>query len=193
MFDASTPFNIKGTTWQLSDLTPSGTFKIVKSAQSVAEIPLPPDLSKGKKAIAFKAKTMDGKDVNFPDDYKGKLVLLDFWATWCGPCMGEVPGLVKAYRDDHPKGVDVLGVSLDQPNSADKVKTVMSQQGMTWPQIYDGLYWNSRIGQMYGIDSIPHPFLVDGDTGVIVAEGDALRGEGLGPALDAALADRAKK
>jgi thiol-disulfide isomerase/thioredoxin len=191
-FDAAKPFNIKGTTWQLSGMTQGGSFNIVKSAQSVPEIPLPPDLSKGQNAIPFSAQTMDGKNVKFPGDYKGKLVLLDFWATWCGPCMREVPGLVKAYDQYHSKGVEILGVSLDQPNSAEKIKSVTAEQKMIWPQIYDGLYWNSRIGKLYSIDSIPHPFLVDGDTGKIVAEGDILRGDTLTNVLDAALTEKAK-
>ena len=190
-FNAKNPFNIKGTTWKVADLTAAGDFKLEKSDQPVAEIPLPPDLSKGNDVIAFTATEMDGKAVKFPGDYKGKLVLLDFWATWCGPCMGEVPGLVKTYNEYHSKGFDILGISLDQPNAQNKVTQVTGEKGMTWPQVYDGKFWQARIAQMYFIQSIPHAFLVDGDTGKIVAEGNALRGEQLEPALKAALEEKA--
>jgi thiol-disulfide isomerase/thioredoxin len=192
MFDLKKPFNVKGTSWKVANMTPAGEFKLEKSAEQVAEIPLPPVLSKGHNAIGFTATTMDGKDVKFPDDYKGKLVMLDFWATWCGPCMGEVPGLVKTYNDYHPKGLDILGISLDQPNQEKKVTQVTGEKGMTWPQVYDGKFWQARVAQMYGIESIPHAFLVDGDTGKIVAEGEVLRGEQLEPTLKAALEEKAK-
>jgi len=148
--------------------------------------------AKGDNAIAFKATTMDNKPVNFPTTYKGKLVLLDFWATWCGPCMSEVPGLVKTYNEYHPKGVEILGISLDQSNAAAKVKSVTKAQGMTWPQVYDGRFWDARVAQLYGIRSIPHAFLVDGDSGKVVAEGNALRGANLERTLKKALEEKAK-
>lgn len=189
-FDPGKPFNVKGTTWKLADMTGDGQFKLEKSDQQVAEVPVPANLSKGHDAIAFTATTTDGRQVKFPGDYKGKLVMLDFWATWCGPCMGEVPGLVKTYNEYHSKGFDILGISLDQPNQAGTVTKVTGQKGMTWPQVYDGKFWQSRVGQMYFIDSIPHAFLVDGDSGKIVAEGNDLRGPGLEPTLKAALAEK---
>ena len=191
-FDARKPFNIKGTTYELADLTAGGSFRVVKSDKTVEEIALPPVFAKGSKAIPFKATKTDGTEVDFPSDYKGKLVFLDFWATWCGPCMGEVPGLVKTYNEVHLKGVDILGISLDQPKAAEKVKTVTADKGMTWPQVYDGKYWQARIAQLYGIEAIPAAFLVDGDTGVIVASGDDLRGDKLAKTLNDAIAEKAK-
>jgi thiol-disulfide isomerase/thioredoxin len=188
-FDAAKPFNIKGTTWKLAEATAAdgSPFKIVKSDEAVAEIKPPPDHGVGKQITAFKATKMDGAEVNFPTDYKGKIVMLDFWATWCGPCMGEVPGLVKAYEEFHPQGFEILGISLDQANAAEKVKTVTADKGMTWPQVYDGKFWKAAIADMYGINSIPSAFLVDGDTGKIIAAGESLRGENLAKTLKAAL------
>jgi alkyl hydroperoxide reductase subunit AhpC len=106
--------------------------------------------------------------------------------------MGEVPGLVEAYDKFHPRGVEVLGISLDQADSADKVKKVAAEHKMTWPQVYDGKYWQAAVAKQYGIDSIPHPFLIDGDTGKVIAEGNALRGDSLVPTLQAALDEKAK-
>ncbi len=193
MFDATKPFNIKGNSWVLADVTAGGSFKIVKSDNPVAEVLPPPDHSVGKKITAFKATRMDGTAVNFPTDYKGKIVMLDFWATWCGPCMGEVPGLVKAYTDAHPKGFEILGISLDQPNAADRVKSVTADKGMTWPQVYDGKFWQAEVADQYGINSIPSAFLVDGDTGEILANGEDLRGENLVKTLEKALAKKTEK
>jgi thiol-disulfide isomerase/thioredoxin len=191
-FDPRKPFNIKGATWQVADMTSGGSFKIQKSAKEVDEIPLPPDLSKGHAILAFDDKLMDGKKVNFPGDYKGKLVLLDFWATWCGPCMAEVPNIVKTYNEYHPKGFEILGISLDQPKAEDKITKVTGEKGMTWPQVYDGKFWDARIAQMYAIHSIPQAYLVDGDTGKVIAEGEALRGEDLEKVLKAAIEAKAK-
>jgi len=191
-FAVNKPFNLKGTTWELANLTSGGSFKIQKSDKEVAEIPLPPDLSRGHDVIAFTASKMDGMKVNFPTDYKGKLVMLDFWATWCGPCMMEVPGLVKTYNEYHAKGFEILGISLDQPNSADKVTKVTGEKGMTWPQVYDGKFWEARIAQMYSVRSIPQAYLVDGDTGRIVAADNDLRGEMLEKTLKKALEEKAK-
>jgi len=193
MFDAAKPFNIKGTSWVLADLSAGGSFKIVKSDTAVAEVLPPPDHSVGKTITPFKATRMDGVAVNFPADYKGKVVMLDFWATWCVPCMVSMPGLVKAYNDDHPKGLEVLGISLDQPNAADRVKSVTADKGMTWPQVYDGKYWKADVADLYGINAIPAAFLVDGDTGEILANGESLRGDGLAKTLDDALAKKAEK
>jgi thiol-disulfide isomerase/thioredoxin len=193
VLDMAKAFNIDGTVWKVTDRTVDGKFKLATSTEKVAEIKPPPDLSVGKQITAFKAKMMNGKTVNFPADYKGKIVMLDFWATWCPPCMAEVPALTKAYQEFHPKGVEILGISLDQPNAADKVKQVTADNNMPWPQVYDGKFWQAEIAQLYGINSIPAAFLVDGDTGTILATGNSLRGPALEEAWKAALENKVKK
>ena len=147
-----------------------------------------PGLAVGAAARSFQAVDTDGKTVIFPKDYKGHLVMLDFWATWCPPCVGEVPGLVAAYAKYHGRGFELLGISLDQADSLGKLLAFEKQNGMTWRQVYDGKYWNARVARFYGIEAIPSPILVDADTGKIVAAGDELRGASLRQTLAKALA-----
>src|SRR5262249_5337412 len=122
-YDAAKPFNIGGTTYEVASIDPSGArLTLRKSATTVAEVPIPPSLKAGQPALAFPAKDMHGKEVAFPKSYAGKVVMLDFWATWCGPCRGEIPYLVKAYQKYHSQGFEVLGISLDRENQAETVK-----------------------------------------------------------------------
>ena len=116
--------------------------------------------------------------------------MLDFWATWCPPCREEIPGLVRAYNKYHDQGFEVLGISLDRANQQENVQKFLNEKGMTWPQVYDGKYWEAEVAQMYSVDSIPRAYLVDGNTGKIVAEGEILRGEALDKTISKALETR---
>ena len=139
----------------------------------------------GNKAPELVGKSVDGNTLKLSDT-KGKVVLLDFWAGWCGPCRKENPNVVKAYSEFKNKkfqngnGFTVFSVSLDR--TADMWKKAIADDKMVWPyHISDLKYWQSKFAAIYGIRSIPSNFLLDGN-GVILARN--LRG----PALEAALA-----
>ncbi|MDQ2799243.1 MAG: TlpA family protein disulfide reductase, partial [Armatimonadota bacterium] len=141
-------------------------------------------LKPGASPIAFTAKDLSGRPVSLAQ-YKGKVVLLDFWATWCGPCVGELPNVVAAYNKFHPKGFDVLGISLDNAGDHDPVLAFTKEHHMPWRQVYDGGGWQSKTATLYSIHSIPFTLLIGRD-GKIAAVG--ARGSALAPAVKAALA-----
>jgi thiol-disulfide isomerase/thioredoxin len=87
------------------------------------------------------------------------VVLIDFWATWCGPCMREVPNVATAYQKYYDKGFEIIGISLDQ--SKDTMLKTTSQKGMTWPQYFDGKGWNNAISSGFHIKSVPTMWLVN--------------------------------
>jgi thiol-disulfide isomerase/thioredoxin len=121
---------------------------------------------------------MSGETIRFPDAFRGRLVLLDFWATWCAPCVQEKPQLIQAYEKFRSQGLEVVSVSLDafERISAARVAEFLKNQKATWPQIYnDGPVLAAR----FGVSALPAAFLIDGDTGIVLASGDDLRGDAL--------------
>jgi peroxiredoxin len=129
----------------------------------------------GKPAPDFALPDVNGKEVKL-SSFKGKFVLVDFWASWCGPCRAENPNVVKAFNQFKDKNFTVLGVSLDKPGQKDKWKEAISQDNLTWTHVSDLQYWNSKIIPLYQFDGIPYNVLVD-PQGTIIAEG--LRGRDL--------------
>jgi thiol-disulfide isomerase/thioredoxin len=110
------------------------------------------------KPVAIQFAAVDGRAVDL-SKMRGKVVLVDFWATWCGPCVQEVPNVRATFEKLHPKGFEIVGISFDR--NKDSLLSFVDKQKMTWPQYFDGKQWENDYGKQFGIQSIPTMWLVD--------------------------------
>lgn len=136
----------------------------------------------GKSFPDFDEKDLAGQPLSLAN-YKGKVVLIDFWATWCGPCVAELPNVIATYEKYHGEGFEIIGVSLDEDQA--KLTAFIKSRNMTWPQFFDGQGWQNKLAAKYGIESIPATFLIDGEGKII---GRDLRSDKLPAAVAKALA-----
>ncbi|HAL72115.1 MAG TPA: hypothetical protein DCP71_10125 [Verrucomicrobiales bacterium] len=207
-FPDATTFQINQFKFLLSDISPSGTSMVqtahlvpqeasknnFSASQTTPSQTTPktrligPKILPGEVAPAFTATTMNHGTVEMPKSYQGKLLLLDFWATWCGPCIRELPNVSAAYEKYHDQGLEILSISLDTEKSLDNLPAILTKHRMVWPQVCDAAEFDSALVKLYGVRGIPATVLIDGDTGKILATD--LRGTSLETQVAEALAKR---
>ena len=110
---------------------------------------------------------LDGRKVNMAD-LRGQVVLIDFWATWCVPCIAELPNVKRVYADYHDKGFEIIGVSLDRAGDRLKFIDLVAREGVTWPQRFEGQSWEDSLARRFAVAAIPATFLFN-KSGCLVA------------------------
>lgn len=122
----------------------------------------------GGEAPGFTQSTPEGKSISLAD-FKGKYVLVNFWASWCGPCRAQNPTLIKLYNQYNEQGFEIINVSLDKPGGKQDWTEAIDEDKLTWPQVSDLRFWNNEVAQSYGVVALPQNVLVD-KSGKIIAK-----------------------
>jgi peroxiredoxin len=156
---------------------PAGVLRRIELTEKVHAL-----LVEGSAFPDFSQKDTGGT-LRSPSAFKGKVLLIDFWATWCGPCVKELPNVLKIYEKHHPEGFEVIGVSLDR--EPEKLLSYIKEHELPWPQILDERESDDALAVKYGVSAIPSTFLIDRQGRII---GVGLRGEALEQAVVKALA-----
>jgi thiol-disulfide isomerase/thioredoxin len=164
------PFNVRGNVWEVASLSADGLRIALR--RSKASVPIKAYLEVGYQAPAFTGRGLDGKPIDLKTEAaKGHYVLIDFWASWCGPCRGEFPNIRRAHAQYKDHGLTIVGVNLD--SNLDKAKDAASQAKLNYPHVFDGREWQSAVAQLYRVHSIPQVYLLDRNLKIV---GKNLRG-----------------
>lgn len=173
------PFNVDGTTYEVVSVAPDGSGAQIALSQEQVE-PKPPLLA-GFPAPAFTGSNQAGEELSV-EAFAGDVVVLDFWAGWCGPCIAELPTLREILSTYGDRGLAVVGVNMDRTSA--EFEEALAEHAIDWPQVFDGA--DGPVGDLYRIEGIPMTYLIDSD-GIIVDRG--LRGQRLIDAVVALLED----
>jgi peroxiredoxin len=158
------------------------TDALIESLQKAADVmQIQRSLVMGAPFPNFDEKDINGKPLSVAS-YRGKVLLIDFWATWCPPCRAELPDILAAYKRYHEQGFEVIGISLDEDRK--ELEKFLKAQDMTWPQYNDGLFWKTKLVSKYGVEKLPSTFLLDRSGKII---GKDLQGNNLTQAIARAL------
>lgn len=149
----------------LTELADSGEGKIADQARRELA-----SREKLKSPLDLRFTAVDGTQEDI-SKLRGKVVLVDFWATWCGPCRREVPNVVAVYNKLHQKGFEIVGISLDQDRNS--LLSFTAFHGMTWPQYFDGKGWQNSISSSFAVESLPTMWLVNKKGYVVITNGRA--------------------
>jgi len=183
IFPLGRDFTFAGSRWWVEDAAPDGAW-IKLSHETLASSSQTGRIEKpvvGYFAPSFRERATNGQMISL-EALRGKVVLLDFWATWCGPCRRELPNVIKLYNRFKGKNFALIGISLDV--SIDDLRSFVSENGMPWPQVFDGRGWDNKIATLYNVRAIPSSFLLDKDGKIIAKD---LRGQELAAAVERAL------
>ena len=172
-YEIRNPFNVRGKVWEVVSVSPEGTRLHLRP--SLYSVPEKRYLDEGYAAVPFVAAGLHDETIDLQEEAKDtKLLLLDFWASWCGPCRAEFPHLKKLHAQYGNKGLKIIGVNLDSDREA--ALKAAQESGLDYPHVFDGKGWSSEIAALYRVRGIPATFLMDKDLN-IVAKG--LRGDAL--------------
>lgn len=152
--------------WQLNPTLPDALFDTTPPADFHLQEPEQPAYNPKWKAgmipAPLRASTLAEKPLTL-DAYKGKVLLLDYWASWCGPCLSEVPDMLAMYLQWHKQGLDIIGISLDGADQRAQLKKYLQQKQLSWPQVCDYKGFNSPFATAYQLNAIPFNVLIGRD------------------------------